>query len=528
MLTPPSSALWLLVALAAGFFLLPKLCRPRRRLSATHLRGRQLASGPQNREPTNGILLGQHPLPHRAAYGHFAFVGATGSGKTLLQRLLTQSCLPRIGRGHGHRALIYDAKQDTLATLAGMALPCPIHTFNPLDARGVAWDMAADITSPAAALQVATLLIPTAQHDSNPFFTNAARHLLHGVLLTFIQSAPKRWTFRHLLLTLRNPHHLQATLAQTPTTHHLLQYFEHGGTFANILSTLLTYTAPFEIIAAAWDRAPESISLRHWLNNEAILVLGNDEANRTAIDTLNRLIFQRLTELILAGPEIDTSSPTARKTWIFLDEVRQAGRLNGLGALMTKGRSKGACVVLGFQDINGLREVYGREAADELVGQCTTKAILRLNSPETARWASGLFGSHELMETRRTHSRSHNFRSLGLDLGSSSSGQSTSNGIVKRELVLDSELMGLPETNRHNGLHAYFLSPITGAFLDHIPGEWLARQLIPSTRTTPNFVPRPESDQYLRPWSADDDRILGNQTAPKPQPDASPPVRRCR
>ena len=85
--------------------------------------------------------------------------------------------------------------------------------------------------------------------------------------------------------------------------------------------------------------------------------------NRAAIDTITQLLGKRLSEQVLATEE----RPKDRQhtTWFFLDEVRQAGRLDGLSALITKGRSKGAVVLLGFQGI----EVYGREAANELVGQ---------------------------------------------------------------------------------------------------------------------------------------------------------------
>ena len=111
--------------------------------------------------------------------------------------------------------------------------------------------------------------------------------------------------------------------------------------------------------AAAWDRATHRLSLRAWLDQEAILILANDEENRAAIDTINQLLFKRLSELVLARGERPEAS--RRTTWFLLDEVRQAGRLDGLSALMTKGRSKGAAVLLGFQDIHGLHEVYGRE-----------------------------------------------------------------------------------------------------------------------------------------------------------------------
>ena len=103
-----------------------------------------------------------------------------------------QSAWPYIGSGAGQRALVYDAKQDMPSLLAGMHVSAPLHLLNPLDARANAWDMAEDVTSPAAALQAATLLIPKAAHDANPFFSNAARHLLQGVLLALILKALRR------------------------------------------------------------------------------------------------------------------------------------------------------------------------------------------------------------------------------------------------------------------------------------------------------------------------------------------------
>ena len=65
----------------------------------------------------------------------------------------------------------------------------------------------------------------------------------------------------------------------------------------------------------------------------------------------------------------------------FLDDVREAGKLDGLSRLLNQGRTKGACVVLGFQDSDGMRDVYGEYVANELVGQCANKAILRVENP---------------------------------------------------------------------------------------------------------------------------------------------------
>ena len=500
--------------LLAAFWRARSLRRPQ--VFTQHLRGRRLRDTHEVRQrlvpDRNGVRLGTCVLPQRIAYGHVAVVGATGSGKTILQRLLMQSALPRIGSGLGQRALVYDAKQDVLSLLAGMRVSAPIHLINPLDARAAAWDMAEDVTSPASALQAATLLIPKATHDANPFFSNAARHLLHGVFLALILKAPRRWTLRHVILILRSESILRQVLGATETTRYLLQYCEQPTTFQNILSTVLTRLAPYEIIAATWDRTERRLSLRRWLQTESILVLGNDEDNRASLDTINQLIFKRLSELILAQPEVEPDS--SRTTWLLLDEVRQAGKLDGLSALMTKGRSKGAAVLLGFQDISGLRDVYGKEVADELVGQCNTKAILRLNSPETARWASQLVGSSEFIETRKSRSRSRNFRDMGLREGGSS-GVSFSHHINKRDLILDSEFLDFPETSPECGLTAVVVSPLTGAFRDHLTGAWLAEHLRPPDRDVTNFAARPESHQYLRPWSDQDALELGLSSIPR-------------
>ena len=81
--------------------------------------------------------------------------------------------------------------QDLISFLSGLDLSCEWVTFNPFDKRGFAWDVAADVTSPASALQTATILIPEEQ-GNNRFFADAARDLLNGVFLSNIESTTGR------------------------------------------------------------------------------------------------------------------------------------------------------------------------------------------------------------------------------------------------------------------------------------------------------------------------------------------------
>lgn len=456
----------------------------------------------------------------------------------------------------GHRALIYDAKQDILSLMAGMRLTCPISTLNPFDERCVSWDMAADITAPATAQQVASILIPEEKNASQPFFSDAARHLLSGVLMALMKKAPGGWTFRDVVVAMKSKDRLAELLSGVPETHDLVGTYLDARESSSIMSTVATKMAPYEVVAAAWSRARGTISLRQWLKDESILVLGNDEAHRFALDAINRVIFKRLTELLLSQRELspDEQRATSRRTWIFLDEAREAGDLEGLSTLLTKGRSKGVCIVLGFQDIEGMRDAYGKERANEIVAMCANKAVLRLESPETAEWAGKIFGEYEQYEIEQSWSQGQSTThgtsttdGTGKSWGSWLSGASTTHSRnssesinrsetqnsseshaqkrVKRDAVLASEFMGLPVTSSKHGLTGYYVTRAVGAYKAHIPGDKLARALVPPDPTVPNVKRRSEDDQYLRMWDAADRRRLRLSLQPKVETTGEPPTR---
>ena len=98
------------------------------------------------------INFGGVLIPEQDSQAHFAFTGTTGSGKTMLMRLLQQSTLCHVGAGLGYRAIVYDAKQDAMKLLSAYCDRSRLFTLNPFDDRGVAWDIAADVTEPRVAL----------------------------------------------------------------------------------------------------------------------------------------------------------------------------------------------------------------------------------------------------------------------------------------------------------------------------------------------------------------------------------------
>ena len=456
----------------------------RSRHPTEHLRGTRLLSTLEIHQAATALARGGEEdlnwcsitLPDAVASGHFCLTGTTASGKTVSQRLLWQKVLPSIRPGGGRRALIYDAKQDCLSILSGMKLHCPVVILNPFDARSAAWDLAADITSPATALQVAHTLIPDEQ-GYNAFFVKAARDLMAAIFMALHLSRPGRWTLADVVLILSDTNRAAKLLQSLPQTRAIgREHFSRDPrTLANVQATISANVAMLRPIAAMWEHATQKISLEQWINGEFILVLGNDETLRGPIDDLNRVIFQRITELVLAQPE-----SSANRSWFFLDEAKELGKLDTLPRLMTKGRSKGARVVLAFQTIEGLRAVYGEHLADELAGMAANKALLRTDSPVTAKWAAHVLGEHELREWTKSVQHGPNRTT------------SWSEHIVKKESVLDSQLMQLPPA-RGGSFEGYFVTPGIGTYKRTV---YFANCLLPPGNV-PNFVPRPVEHQYL-------------------------------
>jgi hypothetical protein len=436
---------------------------------------------------TKTLFFGGLEIPESEATSHFLCLGTTGSGKTIIMRLLMQSTLPTIGDGSDKRALVYDAKQDALPTLAAICPDAHTRTMNPFDARGVAWDLCADIREPRVAVEIAFTLIPST-HESQPFFSDAARHLMWGEMVSYMLSGYE-WTFADLLRGLSSPRRLKAILKKHPETRDLISaYFHDKRLLSNIMSTIATKMLAFGPIAAAWDDAKEKYSLTQWIEDESVLVLGNSEISRTAIDCLNRCVFKRASDLTLHQSESFT-----RRNYFFIDELSEAGRLDGLVSLLKKSRSKGGVVAISAQGIAGLRDdrLYGQHLTAELLAQIGNRFFGRIECPDTAEWASRLIGDQEIDQytTSRTSSAQSN-------------STTTNQQIVTRRAVLPSELMSVEPCTAENGLTGYFMVRSAGCYQATFPGEELfSEALIPPDPNVADFVARPVAAQFLRPWT---------------------------
>jgi len=281
-----------------------------------------------------------------------------------------------------------------------------------------------------------------------------------------------------------------------------------------VASTVVSKMRYFSSVAGLWQRSERRLSIREWLTTSSVLLVGSNETARASLDGLNEQIFKVLVE------EIDMqANSSSRRTWIWLDECRlSGGMLKHLPFVCVKGRSRGAAIAISFQDVDGFREACGSpRIANEIIAQCSNKALLRLEGDETASLASKLLGQFETIEVFQSDN-------------SSGMSRNVSEQRVVKDSVLASEFYNIPVTNRENGLTGYFITPTSGAYRGTVPSADIGQVVVGDEQERRHAIQyRPETDQWLRHWTAKDRERLSLERLVElnvPGPSRAAPMKR--
>jgi len=87
---------------------------------------------------------------------------------------------------------------------------------------------------------------------------------------------------------------------------------------------------------------------------------------------------------------------STRRVWLMLDELPDMPRVENLKRLLPQGRKFGAAAVLTFQAIGQMRDTYGKDGAEALLGCANTKLFLQLVDADSRKWASQCIGEAEV------------------------------------------------------------------------------------------------------------------------------------
>lgn len=444
--------------------------------------------GNQAKVLTN-LKWGRSPLSEDDKSGHFLAVGATGSGKTLILRTLLQSALSEVGKGKGVHGLVYDAKLDMMPILSSFVDRRLIKNFNPFDERGVAWKIHLDIDTPVKALQLTYNLVPERHSHSESFFENAVREHIWAVIVSFNLSGTE-WTFADLFRVLSNVRLLKRVIRRHPQTEFVYSmYLTEPKLSKDIIASIAACCARYRQIAACWEHAKESISIRECIENEYVAILGNYEIARIAMQRINCVLSNCYTDQVLFLPEYNGNT-----FWVVFDELSEAGYMPHLIPFVKKSRSKGGVLLIAFQALPGLQSdrMYSQHGTDDLLGNISNRFIARIEDTTSARWLSDYIGEQDAEQISRTHS---------FGKGGSSETRSKAN----QKTILPSEFMSIPHCGPRAGLTGLFKLRSTDAFWDRLDANKLFNEvLLPAAKDVPAFIERPSAHQHLEPWTPEE------------------------
>lgn len=92
------------------------------------------------------------------------------------------------------------------------------------------------------ASDISYVFIETRPHDPSPYFTNAARVVLRGVITAFMLSAPDRWTMYDVLAALKSKEETLNILNSHEETKAAVKYVDRPDD--DVLATLQAFLSP--------------------------------------------------------------------------------------------------------------------------------------------------------------------------------------------------------------------------------------------------------------------------------------------
>jgi hypothetical protein len=468
------------------------------------------------------FFWGMDDVPIIAASRHLLIIGSPGSGKTLSIELFLQSIAHRFREpapgAQPERLIILDVKGTFYSFLTAQGIPPEdIQLLDPFDQRSIPWDLCRDITTDAAAQHLAALLVPAEKEGQGKFFWDASQAIVRAVIISLNTLRPKNWTLRDLVNVLSSEELLRQLIARVPrAAARVKSFLNNERYFPDFLTTIATGIQAFETVAGLWQNSPKAgqgFSVTDWFSNNparkkhGVLLLGHRPKYIDSITPLNALLLRVISDELQSMPDVDQPH-----TWIVLDEFRWMKQVECMAELLGVGRSKGASILLGLQDISGMRTTYGPDRAEEILGLCENKTFLNIGNPATAEWASQYFAQREATETKvsRTYSKENS--------------TTYSEDIVTRPVYLPGEFLDMAKPInqpgwRFEGIHD--IPSIGGAFsTDEEAKAIFAMNRKPSKdhqRAFPNRIDREDRDQNLTPWTAEESLAFLGPT-PEPQP----------
>lgn len=369
------------------------------------------------------LPLGSIKMPVALEIRHITIIGKPGSGKTQCYR-------PIVKRWYelGRKGIIYDNKGEYFAEFYN---PETDLLFNPLDERSLGWNLFNELTSYPDVDAVAASLIPPPIAATDPFWNDAARGVFSGILQYLYQNNLRNNAELWKMLTADAKviaKKLKTTRGGEAGYRYITQNAENSRQAESVLAVMMQFTKCFEYMAGNEGR----FQINDWLyNGNGMIYITNYEDIEETLKPVLSLFVDLVGRKILSMPD-----DLNRRIFIGLDEFGSLQRLSTIVKLLTRGRSKGACVFLGIQDDGQTEKIYTPQIRKSIDNACGSRITFALSGETAEKEARYNIGETELVEVQRSTSMGPHDMRDGISLGESK----------KKELMmLPSEISNLPD-----------------------------------------------------------------------------------
>ena len=371
-----------------------------------------------NKDLNSTLTLAGLPLIRDSETAHLFFHGTTGSGKSnAIKELLDQI------KKRGDRAIIYDKSCNYLEEFFD---PRYDYLLNPLDDRGLPWDLWKECRDAADFDSLAAAQIPMPLSTQDPFWVNAARTIFSSAAHEMRNDEDRSITKLLKYLLSADLNVLQKYLKGTPAETLVSSKIEK--TAISITSVLATYLKSLKFV----KDGENPFSIRQWIKDEKekhwLFITSLGDRHETLKPLISSWIDVAVNALLSLAPD------PKRRIWLILDELTSLQPLPYLTQTLSESRKFGGCIVIGVQNYAQLAKLYGQDGAREISSLLNTRFMFRQPDPEMAKWSANNFGESILDEVREGISYGANTLRDGISINRIE---------VKKALVSYSEIMSL-------------------------------------------------------------------------------------
>ena len=362
------------------------------------------------------LILGGLPLVKGSERQHILITGTTGTGKTNL----IHEIIPQLKK-RGDRAIILDVNGSFVGSYFDVENDL---ILNPFDNRTVNWLPWVDCEENYDYDALAKALIGEASHYES-FWDDSAEKILSEALKIY----KNKQSIKELLYLLNQaPLKTYSKFFQNTSVASLTSQ-DAEKTVTSIRASLNNKTKPLSHL----QETTQAFSLKDYVlsDRQSWLYMTSMPVQRRSLGPLLAAWIEIILNALMMRDPLEEN----HNLWIIIDELPALGRVPSLKTALAESRKYGGCLVAGVQNIHQIRNIYGRNEANDLLDQFNSRFIFRVGDQETAQIAANILGEQESKQMQESLSYGANTMRDGVNI----------NTIERKNLlVMPTEIMNLP------------------------------------------------------------------------------------